>query len=448
MNVRAIRGSIIVLLWCVFCGQNLEAAYLSLGANQISGFSNWDTLREAVATPTADGRRPVLLGVNGRNLELLQDGIARKWNKKVPNGSLSVARAEVAKITPFRLPAIRGYMAEAIYLDKHPDWKYVGKTNATQHDVWAKMPNGGRGLQTGQVKFHMSGDSAMYTRDMLKDYRSGSFFVPDDHAVQLRTHLKSEADRLRVAGDNAGADVRYRDMNRVKGLGATSTQVDNATRQAISEAQAVRVAPYVFLGVASTFLVAPAAWDYYAGVIDENEAVYRLAKGGSSILAGIAVDQSLKQSKGGLLRGSMRGNLLTACAVLLVDTSWQVYEVGGVGTALQNPEFIINLGGNVSAATLGLAGGYVGMIGGAKAGGVIGAFFGPEGVPMGAAIGGTGGGLFVGSVAGMTGYFGGSEGTRLVMEKVLPKKLFVQERAYVDDVCRGIEDSIAKLQTI
>ncbi|MDZ4184370.1 MAG: hypothetical protein U1D97_05245, partial [Desulfuromonadales bacterium] len=151
MNISAVQGFIIALLWCVFFGQSLEAAYLPLGANQISGFSAWDTLREAVATPTADGRRPVLLGVNGRNLELLQDGIARKWNKKVPNGSLSVARAEVAKITFDRLTVITGYMAEAIFLDKHPEWNYVGKTNATQHDVWAKMPNRERGFppQTG-----------------------------------------------------------------------------------------------------------------------------------------------------------------------------------------------------------------------------------------------------------------------------------------------------------
>ena len=448
MNVSAVQGFISVLLWCVFCGQNLEAAYLSLGANQISGFSNWDTLREAAATPTADGRRPVLLGVNGRNLELLQDGIARKWNKKVPNGSLSVARAEVAKITPFRLPAIRGYMAEAIYLDKHPDWKYVGKTNATQHDVWAKMPNGGRGLQTGQVKFHMSGDAAMYARDMLKDYRSGSFFVPDDHADQLRTHLKSEADRLRMAGDNAGADVRYRDMNRVKGLGATSTQVDTATRQAISEARVVRVAPYVFLGVASTFLVAPAAWDYYKGGIDGYEAVYRLTKGGSSLLAGFVVDQTLKYSKGGLLRGTMGGNLVTACAVLLVDTSWQVYEAGSVGTALQNPEFIINLNGNVSATALGLAGGYAGMVGGAKAGAAIGALFGPEGAPIGAGVGGVGGGLVVGAAAGFAGYAGGAKVTRWMMEAYAPEKLLVQERAYVNEVFKGIEESILELQTM
>lgn len=439
MNIRAVQGFIIVLL-CVFCGQRLEAAYLPLGANQISGFTKWDTLRESSATPTADGRRPVLLGVNGRNLELLQDGIARKWNKKVPNGSLSAARVEVSKITPFRLPAIRGYMAEAIYLDNHPDWKYVGKTNATQHDVWAKMPNGGRGLQTGQVKFHMSGNAAMYARDMLKDYRSGSFFVPDDHADQLRTHLKSQADRLRVAGDNAGADVRYRDINRVKGLAATSTQIDKATRQAISEAQVVRVAPYVFLGVASTFLVAPAAWDYYTGAIDENEAVYRLAKGGSSILAGIAVDQSLKQLKGGLLRGSMRGNLVTACAVLLTDTSWQVYETGGVGTALHNPEFIINLGGNVSATALGLAGGYVG----AKTGAAIGSCFGPKG----ALAGGMGGGLVVGSAAGFAGYVGGSKGTKWAMETFTPEKLYIQERAYVNEVSKDIEKSISELQTM
>lgn len=445
MNTRAVRGFIFFLLCSVFSGQNLEAAYFPLGANQVSGFANWDAVREAAASPNADGRRPLLPGVNGRNLELLQDGIARKWNNKVPNGSLPAARIEVAKITPFRLPAIRGYMAEAIFLDKNPDWKYVGKSNATQHDVWAKMPNGGRGLLTGQVKFHMDGNSVRYAHDMVKDHRSGSFIVPDDHVDSLKAYLKSEADSLRIAGDNLGSEARFRDMTRVKELGSTSTQVDKTTRQAISEARVVRVAPYVFVGVATTLLAAPTVWDWYKGEIDGKKATYTLVKGSSTLLSGIITDQALKQWQGGIIRGSLRGNLITACAILMADTSWQMYEYGGIGTAMQNPEFKINLGSNISATSLGIAGAYVGAISGVKAGGAIGAFFGNA--PMGAAIGGMGGGLVVGSVAGIAGYVGGSKGTRWALEKYSPEKLYVQERVYVSDIYYEIENSIAKLQT-
>ncbi|MDZ4211224.1 MAG: hypothetical protein U1C59_05880, partial [Methylotenera sp.] len=286
---------------------------------------------------------------------------------------------------------------------------------------------------TGQVKVHKSGNAATYTADMLKDHRSGSFFVPDDHVEQLKAYLESKSERLRAVANYSGVDARCVDPNRVKGLGATYAKIYRDTQQARSESLIVKNTPYVFLGVASTFLVAPAVWDYYTGEIDENEAAYRLAKGGSSLLAGITADQALKQWKGGLLRGSMRGNLVTACAVLLADTSWQVYEAGGVGTALQDPEFIINLGGGVSAATLGLAG----VIIGAKVGGAIGSI-------AGAAVGGVGGGL----LGGGAGYVVGTQGTRLVMETFTPEKLFVQESAYVDEVYRGIENSITKLQTI
>ncbi len=448
MKARGGKGLIFFMLLGMLCAQDSFANYLPLGASFPSSYETWDALREASASPASKGRRPVLPGVNGRNLELLQDSIARKWPKKVPGGALPVARAEVAKITPFRLPAVRGYMAEAIYLDKNPEWKYVNKPNATQHDVYAPMPNGGRGIMSGQVKFHMNGNPATYARDMLKDSRSGSFIVPDDHVDGLKAHLKDKADKLRLSGDESGAAARYRDMNRVKGIGATSTQIDRATRQAITEARVVRVAPYVFVGVVTTLLTVPTVIDWHRGDIDGQEALYRLTKGGSTAGIGVVADQSLKKWRGGLLRGTARGNLITACAVLMVDTSWQIYECGGVGNAFQDPEFMINLGGNISATGLALAGGYVGMVGGAKAGGVIGAILGPEAAPVGATIGGVTGGLVGGTVAGVAGYDYGAKWTRWILEKYFPEKLYAQEREYVGGVSKEIEGSIAKLQSM
>lgn len=423
-------------------------AYRPLGANQTTAFQLWDSTRQALSEPTARGNRPVLPGVTGHNLELLQDAVARKYSRVTQGSSLPVARKVLANTTQSSVPKLRGAMAEAVFLDNNPEWGYVAKPNASQHDVYAKMQNGGPGIRTGQVKFHMSGDSSMYAQDMVKDYRSGSFFVPDDHVDRLRAYLRAEADRLRAAGDTAGAQARYRDMNRVKGIGASASQIDKATRQAIAEARVVRVAPYVFVGVATTLLVAPTALDWYQGEISGREAAYRLTKGGSTVVSAIAADQALKQWKGGLLRGTVRGNVIVACVVLIVDTSWQVYEYGGVASALQSPEFIIHLGGGVSATACGLAGGYVGMVGGTKAGGVIGAFFGPEAIPVGAAIGGGVGGLVVGSASGIAGYFGGSQGTRWVMKTLCPEKLYEQERAYVQNVRDGIDGSIASLQTM
>lgn len=424
------------------------AAYRPFGANQPTAFQLWDSTRQALTEPTASGNRPVLLGVTGRNLELLQDAVARKYSRVTQGSSLPIARKVLANTTQSSLPKLRGAMAEAVFLDKNPEWGYVAKPNASQHDVYAKMPSGGRGLRTGQIKFHISGDASMYARDMVKDYRSGSFFVPDDHVDKLRAYLRVEADRLRAAGDTAGAQARYRDMNRVKEIGASATQIDKATRQAIAEARVIRVAPYVFVGVATTLLVAPTALDWYQGEISGQEAAYRLTKGGSMGVSAIAADQALKKWKGGLLRGTVRGNVIVACVVLIADTSWHIYEYGGVSNALQNPEFVIHLGGSVSATTCGFAGGYVGMIGGAKVGGAIGAFFGGAGAPVGAAIGGGVGGLVVGSASGIAGYFGGSQGTRWVMETFCPEKLYEQERAYVQHVRDGIDSLIVSLQTM
>lgn len=445
MRARLAKCSIFFIFCGMLCVQNLAAAYFPLSIYESSAFASWEALREASATPAAEGRRPVLPGVNGKDLELLQDAIANKWPKKVPGGTLPAARAEVARITPFRLPAVRGYMAEAIYLDNNPEWKYVNKPNATQHDVYKSATNGTPRVSnlpsnTGQVKFHMDGKAARYARDMRKDFRSDSFIIPDDHVDGLKAHLKYKAKELRLKGDEAGAATLDRQVIRVKGIGATSTQIDRATRQAITEARVVRVAPYVFVGVATTLMTAPTVMDWYKGDIDGQEALYRLAKSGSTIGSTVVADQALKNWRGGLLRGTLRGNVLTACVVLMVDTSWRIYECGGVGNALQDPEFIISMGGNVSATGLAIAGGYVGMKTGAAIGGLVG--------PKGATIGGATGGLAVGTAAGVAGYFGGAKGTRWALEKFSPEKLYAQERAYVGEVRKGIEDSIAELQSM
>lgn len=429
-------------------GQNPIAVYRPWGENQMTSYARWDSVRESLSSPTADGNRPVLPGVTGRNLELLQDAVARKQPNVTHGGSLTVARKVLAGTTDSSFQKLRGTMAEALFLDGHEEWGYVSKPNASQHDVYAKMQDGGPGVRTGQVKFHISGDPATYARDMVKDNVSGSFFVPDDHVDELRAYLKKEADRLRASGDNAEAAKLYRDRNRVKGIGATSTKIDNATRQAISEARVIRVAPYVYVGVATVLLVAPAAWDWYQGDIDGREAAYRLTRGGSAMASAIVADQALKQWKGGLLRGTLRGNVIVATVALIVDTSWEVYEYGGVANASQNPDFIIHLGGSISATACGLAGGYVGMIGGGKVGGLIGAFLGPEAVPVCIFIGGAAGGILVGSGAGIAGYFGGSKGTRWVMETYCPEKLYEQEHAYVQNLQKGIEDSITSLQRL
>ena len=429
-----------------FYANSASIGYQPLGAKYSNGYALGEDILQFVYAPTADGNRPILPGVNGRNLELLQDAVARKYTRVTEGSSLPVARNVLARTRENTIPSLRGAMAEALFLDKHPEWGYVNKPNAPQHDVFAKMPNGGQGIRTGQVKFHMSGDPAVYARDMIKDWRSGSFLIPDDHVDSLRIHLKAHADKLYAAGEPVEASAYYRHLNRVKRIGATSAEIDKATRQAIAEARVVRVAPYVLLGAAAALIVAPTAWDWYRGEIESSEAAYRFTRAGSTFLSAAATDIALKHWRGGLLRGTVRGSIIISCVVIMVDASWQAYEYGGFGNVVENPDFLIHLGGSISAAACGLAGGYVGMIGGAKAGGVIGSFFGPGGVPIGASLGGGLGGLVFGSAAGMAGYWGGAQGTRWVIETFYPEKVHEEERRFVRDVQKEIQSSITALQ--
>ena len=328
-------------------------------------------------------------------------------------------------------------MAEAVFLYKNENWSYVSKPNASQHDVYAKTVSGGPGIQTGQVKFHMDGNAKTYVADMRADYRSKYFFIPDDHVDAVRTQLRNEADELRATGRTEEADSRYRDMNRVRGIGATSKEIDRVTRSAIKEARYVRVAPYMLLGVATVLTIGPTAWDWYQGEISGDKAVYQLTKSGTVILAGVAADQALAHFKDGLYRGSLKGNVIVASVVLLVDTSWRVYEHGGVATATQDPQFWIEFSGSLSATALGLAGGTYGAIGGA-------ALFSESG--PGAIVGGIVGGIVVGGVCGTVGYFGGSEGTRWAINHFCPEVFHKQEVAFAQNVAQDLQNRILKAQ--
>jgi hypothetical protein len=446
--------TIFAALVCLFFGvlpgyaQSPAAGYTPMGSGSLSAYDVWESLRVAAEAPTADDRRPVLPGVNGRNLELLQDAVARKWPHVTQGSKLPEARRVLAGTTESSLPALRGAMAEAIFLEQNQEWKYVGKPNAPQHDVYAPNPDGGRGNQLGQVKFHMGGDPAVYARDMVKDHKSKYFIVPDDHVEALRAYLKAQGDRVLAAGDQTGAAKCYRNMNRVVGIGRTSAQIDAATRQAITEARVVRVAPYVFLGVSTTVLVVPTAWEWYQGRIDGAQAAHGLVQGGTVVLAGVGADQALKYWKGGLLRGTLRGNAITASVVLMADTAWQVYQHGSLADTFQDPVFLVHLGGSISATGLAMAGGYAGALVGTKVGAVVGGFSGPQGAAIGAAAGAFVGGVAGGTAAGAAGYYGGAKGTYWAMETFCPELLYEQEHLYIMNVQEDIRRSLQMLSRL
>jgi len=428
-----------------------SAAYTPLATwqdpRQVS-LAHWEAIRGSVLeSPRTEGRRPVILGVSGRNLELLQDALARKASWKT-RGSLVIARRLLAQAKERNIPTLRGQMAEAVFLDRHPEYGYVSKPNAPQHDVYRPNPTGGRGIHTGQVKFHIDGTPSTYARDMIKDYRSKDFFVPDDHVDSLRSYLRSEADRLRSAGRTEEATAHYRNANRVKPIGATAAQIDAATRQAIAEAKLIRVTPFISLGIASVLAIAPTMLAWYEGEMSTDNALYYSGRSSSLVMSGIVADQSLRLFKGGILRGTMRGNVLIAVFVLAADTSWSIYEYGGVSGAMANPEFLMHFCGGIGATGCALIGGYAGGALGGSWGAAIGALAGPEGAPVGAFVGGIVGGVVVGGGCGIAGYFGGQQASRWVMKEFAPEYLFQEESVLAQEVITRINSSIENYQRI
>lgn len=417
-----------------------------------AALAQWDSVRTSMFDgPQAEGRRPVILGVSGRNLELLQDALARKASWKTGK-SLVVARRLLAQAKERNVQTLRGQMAEAMFLDRHAEYRYVSKPNASQHDVYRPNPTGGRGTHTGQIKYHIDGTPSTYARDMIKDYRSKDFFIPDDHVESLKYFLKSKADGLRSSGRIEEANSYYRNANRVKPIGATAKQIDAATRQAIAEAKLIRVAPYISLGVVSVLALAPTVLAWYEEEMSTDNALYYAGKSGSLVMTGIVADQALRHLKGGILRGTMRGNVLVAALVLAADTSWSIYEYGGVSNAVANPEFLMHFCGGIGSTGCALIGGYVGAtIGGTWGAAIGGASSGPLavlGAPVGGFVGGLVGGIVVGGGCGIAGYVAGQQASRLVMKTFAPDYLFQEETKMAQELITRIDSSIENYKRI
>lgn len=435
-----------LVLWSLTTYAQTLSSVTGAAANVLaSPLEQWDSLRLALSDyakniqtpPTVVAnvdRRPNLPGVSGKNLELLQDAIARKYVKMSAGGSLPGARNYIAtRITEKRVDVIHGLMAEAIYVDKHPEWKYVSSPTASQHDVYARMPNNGRGIQTGQVKYHVNGQPDVYARDMRRDWRSKYFLVPDDHVMPLKEYL--------------GKQQRYRDAGRVLGIGATSKQIDHATRQAISEARITRSAPYGFLATISAVQLAPIVMDFYRGDIDGTTAMRGLAHDGTVAGSAYLTDAALKKVKGGLYRGTTRGNIITASVVLITQTTWNAQQYGGFNEAFNNPDFILDLSGD-AAGTI-LAG--VGVVAGGTIGLTVGGLIG-EAIGVTAEVGKTVG-QTVGAVAGgWLGYQGGSIGGRKTalwaIETFQPELLQEKEKEFILAVKNDVKASLTELQRL
>jgi hypothetical protein len=383
----------------------------------------WNKVLLSHSSQSTQSGRPVLPGLQNRNLELLQDGVMRKSPNKIK--TRIAAGRHIMRMSGKRpgRNVLNGAMAEALFADHNPEFDYVRKSNAPQHDFTRSRVTGGR--ENVQVKFHEDGNPSKYALDMKKDWRAHRFAVPDDHVGALKAWLKKKYERLMAKGDVAGAKQAARNRGRVMGIGATSAEVSGAVKESARCAARERYAAYTSLGVALSLAVGPVVWDWANGDLPANQALYRGSRGLSLLGVGVAADVGLRSFKDGALRGTLKGNMIVGCAILVAETIWLLYEHGG-SRAFYQSQFYESIGGSIGGLVFGIAGS------GAAAAWVPG----PGWVVGGATI-------VVGAAAGVVGYFGGRAATHMIIEMLNPKMLRKEQNRRLSEIRTGIEARLA-----
>jgi hypothetical protein len=383
-------------------------------------YSRWDGELQgtlARANSVRSQARPQLAGLRPKNVELLEDAFLRKHTNKLRNDP-RLARRIISNL--YRKPiagrnVLNGYMAEATFLESHPEWGYVGKPNAAQNDVYRLVWKNGRAVpETGQIKYHGSGNPSQYARDMVKDHRAHRFLIPDDHVEATRVYLKS-----------AG---RWRDANRVQPIGATSVQIRSDVTKTAQYVARERYATYSSLGAALALSLGGTIYDWAGGDLSANTATYRTLRSLSRMGVGLGGDVALSKFGGGALRGTGRGNAIIGTAIAITETAWLLHEHGW-GRAFYQPEFYDQVGGGIGSLALG-------MVGFAYGTGLA-----VETGPW-APIIGTGVGVLTGTV----GYLGGRTIARSMIEILSPEMLRRQERQRFESVKAALDRNIVSLQ--
>lgn len=404
-------------------------SYVPLGALQDTPASTQGVLR---SVKNAD--RPLLAGTRPVELELLEDALRRKMPRTV-GASREKAHERIIRNAlrdPVKRSHMRGILAEALYLGRNPEWGYVNNPTASQHDIY-KWVAGRRTPFTAQIKTHASGDARLYAQDMVVDHRSDHFKVPDNHVRRLEDHWRSQFRDLKARGFTAESVEAQRQLDRVRGLGFTSKELDdhlsNAARYSLRE----RNAGYVTLGAGIALAVTPDLLDWWRGGTPGNEAMFRIARAGSILATERATTLGLARFGTGALRGTLGGNAISGLAMLATDTSFSIYENGGAG-AFRGESFYTHLGASIGGLALGMTVGTPVSIS-------VTTWASPIAGPWAPAVGGLAG-LATGAVAGAAGYLGGEVASRRILEVIDPDFLHDAENAMIRDARDRIERSI------
>jgi len=410
-----------------------QATYHPLGTwidPEVAAFRQWDTGRQAQTARSLNTEaRPQLAGLRSRDVELLEDAFLRK-HPKLLKGSPSMARMVILRRFATRngLNTINGSLAESAFVEKNPDWGYVGKPNAPQHDVY-RWVAGRKTPFNGQVKFYEEFSGSRYAVAMRKDSTAHRFFIPDDHVEPMKAYIKGRAEEMASAGNQAEAKRLWRDYGRVRPIGATTGNMLARRQQIQRELIAEKSATYVSLGASLALASGSTVWDWASGNVSGDIGLYRATRTLSLLGVGLGTDALLMLAKQGALRGTIKGNSIVGTALTITEGLWLLHEHGW-RTAFYEPSFYEEMGGGVSAIGLGLA------AGGAVAIGTS------EMTPWVAVPGG----LIVGGVSGIVGYVGGRAATHKILEIVSPAMLHQREHQQLDAVQSGVDRRIAQLR--
>lgn len=442
MNSRLLAATFLFVYTTITSAQTPAFAPFS---DWRSPFVKWDANRANYESANRSlSPKPVLPGLRLESIELLQESLTRKFpnhfakhhgqERRVIGDKYFGKGSDKSRINGRN--TLNGVMAEALFLRKNPQWNYVSKSNATQHDVWRPSFDR-RPPINGQVKFHSNGSPATYAMDMIKDYRAHRFFVPDDHVDNLRSYLKRNYELAKLKGDLVKTKKLARDIGRVQPLGCTSKEICVATKQSAQFNVAERNASYVSLGAAVSLSIGQIGWDYAHGSISADQATYRVAKAVSLMGTGLLANQALSFVKNGAFRGTLKGNLLVGAVILLVETSWNIAEHGG-WNAFQNAGFYEQLGGSVSALAVGsTAAFYAGTTAT-----MVFSETGPAAPFIGAATA-----FVVGSGVGMVAYLGGRSASSAIIRNFFPELYQQQVRSEIAAAKSRIENRIREATT-
>jgi hypothetical protein len=390
-----------------------QSAVYSPYANWHPAISHWESHRVSLdAASKKQAGRPSLPGLRPVSVELLQDALIRKHPKLLRNDQ-SMARRLISRRYFAGVNGrnqLHGAMAEALFLKNNPDWAYVSKPNAPQHDVYRRM-TGNRPPLNGQIKFHMSGNPGTYARDMLNDYRAHRFLIPNDHVQPVREYWLRKYELANQRGDAVGAKQAARNAGRVQPMGVTKQEIVTNTKLASEHTAAEIRSVYVSLAAGIALSLGQVGWDYAHGTISKDQAAYRATKSLILIGTGVATNSSLVWIRNGAMRGTLKGNLIVGAVVFLVDTSWSVVEHGGMA-AFQHPGFYEEIGGSVSGLAIGGVAGFYSGVAATAAASELG--------PAAPVVGGVTG-LVVGTGVGIVAYIGGRSAASWLVRSFWPE---------------------------